>query len=1039
MANVVDEILARDTGASDNIVDSIIAANQPQSQNNTNIVDSILQQSSATQTAPSPQQPKTYTLQHTYAPQPYSKGLENVLKHTGGAVMGVMEKLDRPRSMLVSGIQAAMGDRPASDIVEAAKGNVHPSFSEVLPDMNVPAPKWIDPDDDGQVNLKHAVGFGLDVVADPLNAVGVGVLTKGGKAARALSMIGKAYGDDAVRGILSKAPEAIDALKARGVSPKLLELASKADAPLAATLPEQAKAGQWAAASFAGINTPKKINVAASTGVDAARRALPRVPVVNQFINRTGDDAWDEGVRNLDYRHRQRTNEILDVGRATRQDIDRLGEEAFGGQSSAAWLESGGYAAEAATQEQRAMAQRVIDLNNAQREQMRRLGIPLEAIEEQGYTYVPHTLTDEAKNEMRSSRFFTKGKLPTSKTPQSLPRDYRWITDPDTGEEFVGSVRAFAAERGIDPKTLQTRNATVDEINSAVGSAKFKTDLAEATTEAALRNERAISGAEQLNFFYQHAKEDILKAGPETPKHWRKPRLEVPERFISKDGQTHRVRSMLTELADMPMPPEKARVLEGRWKTVAQPEETAKQLSDLYKAYESAWKRYTLFLFPEYHVRNVIGDIWMGWMHGWKPQQIGKDMYDAARIQSKAGKSRKIKTALYGDVNGETLIKTARDYGVIGTGQLSEIDDILAPINSEKGKSIMKKVKEHAWDLKVPMKISETLENNRRLALFIRKLKDGDTYEEAANSVAKTLYDYGDITPFERDVMRRAFPFYTWMRKNLPAQVENLVRRPGKVAAMPKIKGAFEGAQEDTPPEETRPDWMRREFSIYTGRGDDGKSNFAMLGSYLPTADLFRLGSSPEDAVAGLTSSLTPPVKVAAELATNRDFFRDRPIDTLREEGEWSDLLWGNERTNYLGMNMPTTVQRLSELLPFTRALATADRMNPGGIFDEYAPTADGQTRPYHDEMSAFQNALKFTTGLKNYPVDLEREAMYRLLDLRRDSSRAPGLNISNVRSLARRAYLEGDTESYNYYLSLIDDILSKANQEIGLWNSYVR
>lgn len=125
--------------------------------------------------------------------------------------------------------------------------------------------------------------------------------------------------------------------------------------------------------------------------------------------------------------------------------------------------------------------------------------------------------------------------------------------------------------------------------------------------------------------------------------------------------------------------------------------------------------------------------------------------------------------------------------------------------------------------------------------------------------------------------MRRAFPFYTWMRKNIPAQAENLIRHPGKVSVMPKIKGAIEGAQEDAPPEETRPDWMRREFSIYTGRGDDGKSNFAMLGSYLPTSDLFRLGSSPEDALAGIASSLTLPVKIAAELATNRDFFRNSP------------------------------------------------------------------------------------------------------------------------------------------------------------------
>lgn len=157
------------------------------------------------------------------------------------------------------------------------------------------------------------------------------------------------------------------------------------------------------------------------------------------------------------------------------------------------------------------------------------------------------------------------------------------------------------------------------------------------------------------------------------------------------------------------MPPEKARVIEARWKAVAKPEEAAKQLYDLYKAYESAWKWYTLFLFPEYHARNVIGDIWLGWMHGWKPSQIGKDMFDAAKIQAKSGAQRRIKTALYGEISGEYLIKTARDYGVIGTGQISEMEDIIAPINSAKGREIMRKVKEHAWDLKVPMKIAEAL------------------------------------------------------------------------------------------------------------------------------------------------------------------------------------------------------------------------------------------------------------------------------------------------------------------------------------------
>ena len=1206
--------------------------------------------------------------------RPLPSGLDNVLKSTGGAVMSGFEKLDRPRSMVVAGIQAMQGDRPASDVWEAVKGNVHPSFSEVLPDMNVPAPRWIDPDDDGKVNLKHAVGFGLDILGDPLTYLTFGALTKMGKAGKALAAISRVHGEDVMRGLIAKSPETVAALRAKGVSQRLIDLAMKADVPLAKTLPEQAKAGQWTAAKFAGFSAPKAVNVPVAKGVDAARRGMPKVPIINKFINRSGDDLWDEGVKNLDYQHRRRTNEIMDTGMATRRAGDELGPEAFGGKSSAAWHESEGgvwmdnllnrrfgthkpsaeqlknyrratslrgkeddivregqrvvselmkkdfpeingvkpyfapggkdttfegyvlhqicggaqdgvvkkpssgrlaglslvdeslsnpdfifqqkngnrywgtvyqtgkkdtlhvvvtemerdgrvrevtqfpvkgkgneiknaignkfgdstleYISEgvknggpskrpaptASSQHpypglgsagdsnnivnlsreavngnvngrmypsspppsvepvKLAMSQRVTRLTNEQRELMKRLGIPLEQIDEAGYAYVPHTLTEEAAKEARPGVFsgFRNGNLPNKKTPQALPRDYRWITDPATGEESVGSVRRFAEERGLDPAALTTRNATVDEINSALGADKFKGDLAEATTEAALRNERAISGAEALKFFYDGAKADLERVGGVAPSNWRRPRLEVPQRFISQDGKTFPVRDTLARLAETPMPPEKARIIEARWKMVAKPDESARQLKELYMGYESAWKRFTLFLFPEYHSRNMIGDLWNGWMHGWKPHHISKDLHDAARLQMSGGKGRSMGAGVYGTLRGEDVIKAARDHGVIGTGQLSEIKDILAPINSPKGRSIARKIKEQAWDLKGAVAVGEALENNRRLGFFLRRLKEGDTFEEAAKVVANALYDYGDITPFESNVMKRAFPFYTWSRKNIPAQMENLVRHPGKVSVMPKLKGAFEGAQDgDIPPEDVRPEWMRREFSIYGGKNPDGKENFTMLGSYLPTSDVFKFGSSPEDIMANVASSISPPIKVAAELAMNRDFYRDKPIDQLREGGNWENLLYGNERTNYLGMNMPTTAQRLSEVLPFTRALSTLDRMNPGGIFDQYAATDDGKTRPYHTELTGGQKWLKTLTGLKNYPVDLERDFAYRLKDLKSDSSKAPGLNEANIKMMARRAYLEGDIKSYEFYLKLLDDVSEKMDQEIGLWEQY--
>lgn len=1183
-------------------------------------------------------------------------GLENVLKNTGGAVMKALEFIDRPRAMIVSGAQALKGDRPVSDILEAVKGNIHPSATELLPDMNVPIPSikaghrsGVDVDNSGKsANVKHAVGFGLDVAMDPVTYLTFGSLTKLGRAGKALANIGKVHGTDAMKGLMAKSPETIAMLRGKGVPQKLIDLAMKTDVPLAKTLPEQAKAGQWAAAKFAGATTPVKVNVPVAKAVTKTRQSLPKVPVINRFINRSGDDLWDEGVRNLDYQHRRRTNEIIDTGKATRKAIDDLGDKAFGGKSSAAWHESEGgvwmenllnnksgakeipqaaqvnmdrmsslkgkalldeselyvrslmdkdlpeiaglkpyfapgkgedirrYALHniagmgkatprkdrgrslflledtlrepdfiyrqpngnkyfgtvynnggtsglhavitevekdgrirevtqfvygnrsgdavnkelkkkfrestleylgndikkggrtypstpppsvlqgqgtsfASTADKRtvvapdesvklAMSQRVTRLTNQQREEMKRLGIPITEINEAGYAYVPHTLTDEAAKGAKGggvSRFHNS-RPPNTKTPHSLQRDYKWITDPETGEAFIGSVRDFAEKKGINPDILTTRNATVDEINAALGANKFKTDLAEATTEAALRNERAISGAEQLNFFYDNAQVDLKRVGGEAPPNWRRVRLEVPEKFISQDGNLYPIRDTLTKLTEIPMPPEKARVIEGRWKVITKPDAVEKQLKDLYMGYESAWKRFTLFLFPEYHSRNAVGDLWNGWMHGWRPQQIGKDLHDAARLQMTGGRGISFKAGAYGNLRGEDIVKAARDYGVVGTGQLSEIKDILAPMSTPKGKSIAKKIKDQVWDLKGPVAVGEALENNRRLGFFIRRLKEGDTFDEAARTVANALYDYGDITPFENSVMKRVFPFYTWSRKNIPAQAENLIRRPGKVALMPKLKGAVEGAQgENIPPEEVRPEWMRREFSIYNGKNPNGKENFVMLGSYLPTTDIFKFASEPEDVIANVSSSMSPPIKIASELLANRDFYRERPVDQLRESGDWSDLLWGNQQTNYLGKNMPTTAQRLSELLPFTRALATLDRMNPGGLFDQYAVTEDGKTRPYHTELTSGQKWLKTLTGLKNYPVDMERDYAFRIKDLKNDPSRAPGLNVANVKMMAKRAYIEGDMKGYEHYMNLLAYLNEKMEREIGLWEMY--
>ena len=49
------------------------------------------------------------------------------------------------------------------------------------------------------------------------------------------------------------------------------------------------------------------------------------------------------------------------------------------------------------------------------------------------------------------------------------------------------------------------------------------------------------------------------------------------------------------------------------------------------------------------------------------------------------------------------------------------------------------------------------------------------------SDVNKWNINYGDLTPFERNVMKRGMPFYTWTRKAMPLMIESPATRPGRV------------------------------------------------------------------------------------------------------------------------------------------------------------------------------------------------------------------------------------------------------------------
>lgn len=319
----------------------------------------------------------------------------------------------------------------------------------------------------------------------------------------------------------------------------------------------------------------------------------------------------------------------------------------------------------------------------------------------------------------------------------------------------------------------------------------------------------------------------------------------------------------------------------------AMTDEGTKAFLNAFDAAQSVWKRMALFSIP-YHLRNDVGakfNAWVGGMNSW----------DIAKYAPQADKE--VFNAMVRGKQSE-LFKEYRKQGLSATSQ-SQVEFMRRGQDPEA--AIEKLVKEGSKDLKGkvkdrlnPLRAFETsrefgdfVDQTNRFMMFKWAVVKGKSYEEAAQIVKESMFDYTNLTNFERNVMTRVVPFYRWMRNNLPYQIRQFVNDPRKYANLNKLRlNAQESVGID---EDNAPDWMKEQFAIpIKGKGlskylpepianflfEDPKSAQA-LGLNLPVGDLTRVSDPFKTAV----DSSTPFLKLPAELALNRNFYFNKPIE----------------------------------------------------------------------------------------------------------------------------------------------------------------
>lgn len=361
------------------------------------------------------------------------------------------------------------------------------------------------------------------------------------------------------------------------------------------------------------------------------------------------------------------------------------------------------------------------------------------------------------------------------------------------------------------------------------------------------------------------------------------------------------------------------------------------------------WKTGVTIYNPSHHIRNFTGDSFLYYADGGKTKNIGRaatmlnrftgsrydlsqlDQYDSmARGMSvrELGDIQKLKdSVLNGPTEGRITFKTK------GTDIVWSDDQIMAGANlrgmfqgAGNLEDIMKASRNYITQIgekfpraaapfggKVHDKVTSLAEGREHLvrtAHFIhaventtvKRLKgmsDADfrnaILDDAANRVRKMHPDGMDMTGFERSVMRRVVPFYSWQRKSIPLIMGIAAHRPGFILYYPKAEYAYSVATGNLDPgdsnngniylpgNELLPDFVTANTWAVVGQPNEGGLTLAQ-GPSTPPMDLLEMMNNPSGSVKGM---LTPALNIPMTLMAGKDPRTGAPVETLGDKAEY--------------------------------------------------------------------------------------------------------------------------------------------------------
>jgi hypothetical protein len=329
--------------------------------------------------------------------------------------------------------------------------------------------------------------------------------------------------------------------------------------------------------------------------------------------------------------------------------------------------------------------------------------------------------------------------------------------------------------------------------------------------------------------------------------------------------------------------------------------------------------------FPGFHIRNMIGDFFMGLLDGVKTKTYEEVIRKAAASKVPGAYTPKFRITAGWDMDYQQLVADYEEHALGGFYNSAELPSagvggkvthvpraIGTGFREMSGKrEDLGRITHYLHALR-----DETAQRVKRGQKLTDEVKAAAT-DAAVYRVNHYKFDYNALTATERK-MKLAFPFYTYTRKAVPTLMESLALSPKwmGVAGRPFLDDGTAAGEFNSL---YMPEWMKDAgFSLLT----DEAEPFALTADVLPFGAANSLDfQNAEDLFGSVLAQANPIPTSFVEQAANKTFFSGAnppplpqylmdklslPVQARKlAENEYDEPLWEQLLKSRLGAGMP--------------------------------------------------------------------------------------------------------------------------------------